>query len=97
MQKAAWPEGRIYVQREPWHALYFQAWDALRFDRAYGAFGGEMPIPYMTIRAYCRDMGIEGDDFHQFRTFFSMLDSEWLKQVAAKAETEAKARESNDR
>lgn len=51
----------------------------------------------MTIRAYAEDNGITGDDFQQFRTFFTILDQEWLRQVAAKAEAQAKEREQNGR
>lgn len=96
LQKAAWPDGRDAFEPQSWHRLYFDAWRTLRFDRQYGAFGGELPISYMTIRAYAGDLGITGDDFHQFRTFFDMLDAEWLRQVKAKADAEAKG-ESNGR
>lgn len=44
--------------------------------------GGQGPIPYMTIRAYASDHGITGDDFRTFRTFMTIIDSEWMKHVA---------------
>lgn len=88
MQKAAFPAGRIEFDPEPWHRLYWEAWEALRFDRFYGARGGEGPIPYMAIRAYAEDHDITGDDFRLFRTFMSMIDTEWLKHVAARDEAD---------
>jgi hypothetical protein len=91
--KAAYPEGFIEFDPEPWHALYWDAWDALRFDRFYGAFGGQGPVSYMTLRAYAEDNGIDGDDFRVFRQFFGVIDNEWLRREAAKAEQEAKARQ----
>lgn len=44
--------------------------------------GGEGPIPYMTIRSYAADHGIEGDDFRTFHTFMTVIDLEWLRHVA---------------
>jgi hypothetical protein len=80
--KAAYPEGRFDFDHEPWHPLYWEAWEALRFDRQYGAMGGEMPIPYTALRAYATDNGIAGDDFRLFHTFMGVIDAEWLKHVA---------------
>lgn len=80
--KAAYPDGRIEFEAEVWHGLYWEAWEALRFDRQYGAFGGETPIPYMVIRAYAEDHGIVGDDLWLFRALMNVIDSEWLKHVA---------------
>lgn len=53
--------------------------------------GGEMPIPYMTIRAYAADNGITGDDFHLFRLFLGILDAEWLEQVSERETNSAEA------
>ncbi|WP_425280343.1 hypothetical protein [Mesorhizobium japonicum] len=53
----------------------------MRFDRFYGAMGGEGPIPYMVIRAYANDHGISGDDFKLFRAFLKILDDAWLLHV----------------
>lgn len=44
--------------------------------------GGQGAIPYMAIRSYAIDNGIAGDDFKLFRQFLSVLDNEWLRQVA---------------
>lgn len=67
---------------EPWHALYWRAFDALRFDRQYGALGGETPISYLAISRYAEDQGIGPDDIHLFRTFLAAVDAEWLAHVA---------------
>src|SRR5690606_24796255 len=83
--RAAYPEGKFEYEPELWHGLYWQAWEALRFDRFYGAFGGEGSISYMAIRAYAQDNGIVGDDFRRFHTFMTIIDMEWLKHAARKA------------
>lgn len=67
------------VEFEEWHALYLNAWDALRHERPYGAMGGEGPIMYSAIRMYAADNGIEGTDLVIFRQIMSALDGEWLK------------------
>lgn len=81
MKRAAYPEGRFEFENEAWHRLYWEAWETLRFDRHYGAMGGQGPIPYTTIRTYASDNGITGEDFGLFRTFMLVIDSEWLKYV----------------
>lgn len=86
MIKAAYPDPEISFDPAPWHRFYFEAWEALRFDRAYLAFGGQMPIPYMTIRAYAHDVGITGEDLLIFRTLLAEIDHEYLKHAAEKAE-----------
>lgn len=64
---------------QPWHELYFQAFDSLRYDRFYGQMGGEMPIYYTAISQYCRDHGIAGDDWRRFMTMINAIDAEHLK------------------
>jgi len=63
---------------EPWFGLYFRAWDALRFDRFYGALGGEGPISYMAISRYAIDHAIGGQDLDEFVHFLQAVDAEWL-------------------
>ncbi|WP_139108371.1 MULTISPECIES: hypothetical protein [unclassified Ensifer] len=72
------PEQPADAKIEPWHGLYFRAWEALRFDRFYGAFGGEGPISYTAISRYAADHGIGGDHFGDFLTFLQAIDAEWL-------------------
>lgn len=50
--------------------------------------GGEGPIPYMTIRAYAADNGIDGDDFRTFHAFMTIIDLEWLRHVAERIKAE---------
>jgi len=64
--------------------LYFTAWDRLRFDRSYGAMGGESPVPYTALSRYAADQDIVGDDFDLFLTLFGALDQEWLAWQANK-------------
>lgn len=70
---------------EPWHGYYLQAWQTLRYDRNYGAFGGETPILYTAISAYAKDHGIAGEHFLVFKTLLNEVDSEYLKIVAERA------------
>lgn len=68
-----------------WYDIYFRAFQALRYDRFYGAMGGEGPISYLALSQYARDRGIAGDDFAQFCTFVSAIDAEWLAYVTRKS------------
>lgn len=67
---------------EDWHQLYWDAWEAIRYDRVYGAFGGELPVSFQAISRYCADHHITGQNFATFRTLFAVLDDEWLIEVA---------------
>ncbi len=69
-----------------WHELYFRAFDALQYDRFYGAFGGEGPIYYSALSQYARDHGISGDDLRRFHVFMNAVDGEWLKLQKEKAD-----------
>jgi hypothetical protein len=74
------------ARAEPWHGLYFRAWEDLRFDRFYGAFGGEGPISYVAMSRFAADHGIRGEEFAQFRRFLQAIDAEWIAFTAEKAE-----------
>ena len=92
------PEAAAFIQvkaapdeakSEPWHGLYFRAWEDLRFDRFYGAMGGEAPISYVAMSRFAEDHKIRGEEFSQFRTFLQAIDAEWIKFVAEKADGES--------
>lgn len=68
---------------EEWFGLYFRAFETLRFDRQYGAMGGESPLSYLAIRAYAADHGVVGGDFVIFHTLIAAVDAEWLEHVAS--------------
>lgn len=70
---------------EPWHGLYFRAWEDLRFDRFYGALGGEAPIYYSAMSRFAADHSIKGEEFAQFRRFLQAIDAEWISYVAEKS------------
>jgi hypothetical protein len=76
------------AEPEAWHAFYLRAWQVLRFDRQYGAFGGETPISFMALDGYARRYGIEGEAFERFLAFMTALDDEWLEYMAAQAKTD---------
>lgn len=82
MQRAAYPDGRFEYDFEPWHQLYWDAWNILRYDRHYGSMGGQGPIPYMVLSRYAEDHRIVGDDFWLFRLMLDAIDAEWLRHVA---------------
>lgn len=89
------PQAPPEAEPQPWHGLYWRAWDDLRYDRQYGAFGGEAPISYTTIRDWARDHGIAGDEFHIFKTLFTALDDTWLDHVAEQMRQRAAAGKGN--
>jgi len=62
-----------------------RAWQALRFDRQYFAFGGETPISFMALDRYAQRYGIEGEAFDRFLAFMDAIDDEWLEYAAEKA------------
>jgi hypothetical protein len=79
------------ARAEYWHDFYWRAWEALRFDRQYGAMGGESPISFLAYDSYARRYGIEGEAFDRFHAFMTAIDTEWLIHAAEKA----KEREAN--
>jgi hypothetical protein len=83
------PETEDNPEPQPWHGLYWRAFEALRFDRQYGALGGETPISYIAISRYAEDHGIGPDDIHLFHTLIAAVDAEWLAYVAAEQERKA--------
>jgi hypothetical protein len=54
----------------------------LRFDRQYGAMGGETPIGFMALDTYARRYGIEGEAFERFLAFMTAIDDEWLDYLS---------------
>lgn len=80
-----------------WAATVWRAWHALRFDRQYGAFGGESQISFTAIDRYAIRYGISGTAFETFMALICAMDDEYLQYVArvAKAnETKTKTPES---
>ena len=75
-------------QQAPFHGLYWRAWSCLRFDRPYGAFGGEGRIYFSAIRDYAQAYGIAGEAFETLRFVIEQLDDEWLAHVARKSAEE---------
>jgi len=88
------PQVVVADEFEPqiWHNLYFRAFDALQFDRFYGAMGGEGPIYYTALSQYARDHNIAGDDVRWFHVFMNAVDGEWLKMQREKSEAAEKKR-----
>ncbi len=99
------PEAEAYAEqneRPPeatvpfWAGTVWRAWHGLRFDRQYGAMGGESPISFLALDAYARRYEIRGVEFENFMAFVSAMDEEYLEHVDRKAkekpETEEEAR-----
>lgn len=78
------PEAPDDAKAEPWHEMYWRAWACLRYDRFYGAMGGESPISYMAISRFASDNEITEADFTFFHRLLSAMDDEWLAFVAQK-------------
>ena len=73
------------AQSKPWHEFYFTAWERLRFDRTYGAAGGQTPIPFSAYDRYADRYSITGDQFDVFLAFMTAVDAAWLDEVAKRA------------
>ncbi|HTV69842.1 MAG TPA: hypothetical protein VMF90_15015 [Rhizobiaceae bacterium] len=69
---------------QDWHLYYLDAFEMIRFDRFYGAMGGEGPISYLAISRYAEDHNITGEDLRLFCRFVRAIDAEWLSHVAGK-------------
>jgi hypothetical protein len=75
-----------------WHWMYFKAFDALRYDRFYGAMGGQGPINYMALSQYARDHGLTGSALQHFHIFMNAVDAEYLDmQRAEEADSSAES------
>lgn len=79
-----------------WHEIYYRAFDALQFDRFFGALGGEGPIHYQALSRYARDHGIEGDDLRYFHVFMNACDGEYLKMQREAAEAAEKRKKEEE-
>ncbi len=91
------PDGADDVfEPEHWHELYFRAFDALQYDRFYGAFGGEGPISYLALSQYARDQGISGDELRHFHIFMNAVDGEWLKLQKEKADADERQKKQDE-
>lgn len=59
-------------------------------DRAYGAMGGEGPIPFSSMNAYCDEMGITDPDLRALvRQVVGRMDDAYLGHVGEEAKREA--------
>lgn len=78
-----------------WAGYLYAAWLTLRDDRFYGAMGGLGRIYYTAISAYAADHGIAGSGFHDFVTFITAMDDEYVaySNELAKAESEKNKRD----
>lgn len=71
-------------REELWHGAYWQAWYALRYDRAYvGQMGIEMPISFLAVDRYAQRNGIDGEAFERLQYFLTVIDDTYLEQSAA--------------
>ncbi|WP_377299670.1 hypothetical protein [Rhizobium sp. SGZ-381] len=79
----------VEYEPRPWHDLYFRAFDALQYDRFFGAMGGEGPIFYQALSCYARDHGLTGLEFLDFQIFMNALDGEYLSMRREKTQRAA--------
>ncbi len=90
----AWLQIAQDYEPQQWHDLYFRAFDALRYDRFFGSYGGEGPIHYVAISHYARDHEIAGDDLKWFFIFMNAVDAEHLA-MQAEADRERRDKQGN--
>jgi hypothetical protein len=77
---------------------HWEAWQTLRFDRQFGALGGETPISFVALDTYARRYGIDNVEFETFLILVGNMDDEYLQHVARKTkaeEAERKRRENH--
>lgn len=77
-----------------WAGIYWRGWHDLRFDRQYGAFGGESPISFTSIDRYAARFGIERAEFATFLALVTAMDEEYLAHVDRTAKAKADAEKS---
>jgi hypothetical protein len=66
---------------EPWMIFYWQAWNALRYDRRHltiGTVSIEQPILFSAIDTYARRHEIDGALFDNLLRFVSTIDLTYL-------------------
>lgn len=75
------------VELDPDLLVFWTAWHVLRFDRHYGAFGGQTPILFTAIDVYATRFGIDGEDFDTLLKMLHAMDAEymiWLEEERKK-------------
>ena len=76
------PEGTQFVWR---------AWQALREDRYYGAYGGLTTIWFASVEAYARRYGIVNpSNFDTFHALLRSIDEEYVSITLERQRDEAK-------
>jgi hypothetical protein len=80
------------------HVFYWNAWQALRFDRFIGSMGGEGPIYYRAVSRFVQDHALSAVETSILRRVIHAMDEEYLDCVAEKArEEEARRQRDHDR
>ena len=75
-----------------WAGIYWRAWQDLRDDRYYDAYGGVAGIWFTSINDYASRHRIPDENFGEFLYFVRALDGEFLtikaEEIKARAEAE---------
>lgn len=66
----------------PGAELYWDAFWALFADRAPAGLGPPGPIPWLTVDAYARRIGLPDDEFIDLANAVREIDAEYLKILA---------------
>lgn len=77
--------------------MYRQAWQDLRYDRTFGAMGGEFPLPFSSIDRYAKRYGIAGRAFDILHELLYALDGVHLEIVAEKQKEEEARRKAESK
>ena len=75
--------------------MFWRGWHDLRFDRQYGAFGGQSQISFGSIDGYARRYGIAGVLFETFKAVVLEMDNEYLLHVEREAEKASERNRTN--
>lgn len=78
------------------HQFYWQAWQALRDDRHFGAMGGQRRIWFSSIAAYADRYGVVGVEFDILVRLLMEMDAEYLDYVAEVEKEQAEAAKRKD-
>lgn len=77
--------------------MYWEAWHHLRYDRQYGAMGGESPILFTAIDAYGARFGFDGTEFDILIALVREMDAEYLDWLEDRRKADEAAREAREK
>lgn len=80
------PDG---VEFSPGQTLYLRAFNTLMNDRNYDAAGSPLPLSYLAVSQYARDLLIPAEEFETFCRMLRVLDDVWRRHARSKTPSPA--------